>query len=406
MKAAIVQLATPGATGNQDYTDAVFSSDVKGAIIISSSPTSTGSNTADFRHSIGFMDGTNQSLAAIYGQDATVGASNWRRNHSASNCFGHTADSSTFPALGSATIISTGIRANWSAVASTMLHTALILGGSDTSCAKLGVDFTGGGGETKTVNHGGSRAPDLIFCCSHFGATGSTTARGSLGFGCWTPTGSVTNNADRLDAQATEQAQGRLQTGEVLFDIGSAYGVTIGNANATSFDVTTSADASTDHCDFLAVWIDSVSAKTGTMAINTTTGAYTAISGLSKKPAVVVAMISRQTAVGTDNTDAGGIFGISFAVNNNGTIQHGGSVSSSDDGAATQVNKSQTTATQLHAVLNTTGAVAAAAAVTAFNTDGSVTMNAGTANGTAYLAGYAAFGNQTSGGAGLLMGVG
>ena len=405
MKQAIIQQAVPGVTGNQDFTDAIFSSDVKAAIFLMSSATATHTNTADFRTAIGLLDGTNQSVAAIYGQDATVGASNWRRNHNAANCVGQTADSSTFTVLGAGSFISNGARVNYSAVTGSALVTCILIGGSDVTAAKLSCDFTGGGAETKTVNHGGSSAPTAIIAVSHYGTSASTTTRGSIGMGFYANGLYGSNNLDRLDAQATEQAQGWVATDLVLRDIGSSYGVTISNVGSTSFDVTTSADATTDRVDFLAIWITNGAAKAGTFTTNTTTGSHVAVSGMSKKPSVLLTLPSRQTATGLDNTDGGGVFGVGAAVNNNGTTQYGLVVGSSDDAAATQVNKSQASNSQMVRILNVSGAAIVGETVQSWD-NGGVTANAATADGTAHLIPYLAMGNGSGGGAGLLLGVG
>lgn len=420
MKVSLQQQANPTSTGTQDWTDSVFSSDVKGAVFFGSSAVANDTATANARLNLGASDGTNHVVHGIFaGQDAVdpnVTAASQR--YDGSNCIqNHSGFSSTVKATISA-ILSNGVTVNYNQASATQyLFNGVIVGGSDIAFATTKTTKTASTTPI-TVTHGVGGTPDVIIVQSAIGATtdpqtlnsitiltfwergGSTTSAM-----CWSnPQTSV--NTD-VGAYVTSANSGRWVTtpGPTLNAT-----VSISNVGTTTFDLNYSPSPSNTWR--INAWClrgvsAQIIAKCGVFTTPTSTGNNSPITGMGKPPIWLITVPTRLTAETTLTTDdSGGSYGVGMAVNNASVTQQGSVAYSFQDNVSTTVAKSRTSNSQALMVLDNTGAAQTAATVNSWNSDG-VTLNYGTASATAYKVAYLAIAapaaSATGGGAGMMM---
>lgn len=394
MKAAVVQAAIRTSTGTQDFTDAQFSSDIKAFLGLMTSSLAVNTNTADLRLSEGMYDGTTQALISNYSQDA-VADSVVRKSHSASAAVGLIPDGTTFTPLAAASFVATGTRLTFSAASVAQLLSTLMIGGSDVTAVMSVADMNNA--SAVVIAHGLGSTPDLVLCLTHGSATTINASRCIASFGAYAVANAtyICQSLDRQDAAATETLNGALRTDCIAHDNQSAYTVTMSAIGSANMTATPSASAGTDRLTFLCFKITNASVKTGTFNLPTTLGEFDAFS-LDKEISWAIFLNSRQTATGSGSADANGLYGRGFAAKTAaGVIQQAVGVISSDAGATTTVNKSQTNATQVIRVLSVAGSSAATAEVEDFQSSGNCRMNLLTTDGAAYTQGYIAVGNAS-----------
>lgn len=390
MKAALVQQVIPGSTGTQDYTDANVSSDLKLALLSSSSAAANATNTAIARFMLGVTDGTTHRTAAIAAANG-VGTSQCIGNQSTNayqviNSNGGTNETAAF-----SSVLATGLRINWTAIGTQRLINALLLSGSDVTATVKTCVFTGSAApETVTVTHGLGGVPNVLYAFSYLGAT-----RESHGFYDVTSGAYASHSYCNLDGQVgTTQLGGYVSDSAIIrqvSNIASEYAVTISNVTATTFDVTATGAVTSDTLTFVCLRVTGATTSVGILSAPTSTGNVSA-TGMTGAPILVMTLPTRiQTLNSLDNGDGAGQLGLGIAVNNSGVTQQLCSVLSSDDAAATTVERSYTANDKVIAITDATGAVDVEATLSTFNADG-FTWNFSNVSGLAYLLPYMAIG--------------
>lgn len=404
LKVAVVQgtAGTGTPTFTQDFTDsnAGFSSDVKAVIFLGSSATANHTATNTRRFNIGFAAATGgntqatSSLIAANGTTADAAAiySETEAYNFVETNFGSSGEFSINSWL------SNGVRVNWTDQSSGELLTAILLGG-DIEAKVVFADFTNATApESLSISHGLGGTPEIIIALGQL-ATASSTVRQSLGF--WY-NGTYSSFATQLNdgGGSPSVALNLFSTGILGFTTGvsnAALSNTVTLSSVGSSNFTATASAQTDgKLAFLVLrstGANPLVASLGTYDSATSTGNSTIVSGMTVKPQVLLSVPSIMTATGTSVTDPAGVNGLVAAVDNAGAgTQYGGIVVSSDDGAATSVEKSQATNSQALRILSiAAGAVDVQATVNAWNSGG-ITLNYSDAGGSAFKIPYIAFG--------------
>jgi hypothetical protein len=404
MKVALVQQAIPGATGTQSYTDANISSDLKAALVFSSSASANNTTAAIARFMAGMTDGTTHRSTAVAAADAVTtsqtsgGAST--NVYRVINANGGTNETAAFSA-----ILSNGLRLNWTAISTARLVNALMISGADVEASVVVGTFTSAAApETLVINHGLSAAPDVIYaiswlglCYSHgfydrvnnsYAAASYTNLTGQVG--TVSLGGYVSDNAIIRQVSATA----------------SDYAVTLGAFNATSFSATATGATTNDTIAYLCLRVTDGVYKVGIENTPTSTGNFTVASGIAGTPALLMMATTRMTTLnGIDSSDESGVLGLGVMCNNNGTIQQCVSCLSSDDAASTTIEKSYTSNTKCLVICDTAGNADVEATPVSFN-NGSITLNASNVSATSYLMPYLAVGTGTRASRLNLMGVG
>lgn len=396
MKPALVQHAIPGSTGTQDYTDAVFSSDVKGAVLFGSRATANATQTNGGALMLGATDGTTTRSACVSASNnvATTQVSGGNSSNALQviNPNSSAAETATL-----SSVLSTGIRLNWTAISLTRLINMLILGGSDVEMKTVLGTFTGSAApETLTVSHGLSGGPpDIIFAFSYLG-----TARYSHGFyeraGAAYASSSYTNITGQTVSVALGGYVGSNAIIRQVSNTTSEYAVTLGNFTATTFDATATGAVTSDAIVYVCIRVTGGAFKVGVLSTPTSPGDLST-SGIGGTPQVLMMLPTRLTAVNTyDNADGSGQVGVGVAVNNNGTIQQMTAGFSSDDGANPSVEQAYATNDRALVIQDTTGAADVEATLSSWDIDG-FTLNFSNVAGNSYLVPYLAFGIASSG---------
>lgn len=383
MKAALVQAAIPGSTGTQDITDSNISSDFRTTFSFGGYATATNTLTAHAAIGAGFTDGTAQCAeVALFedGQNPTDCRSNL--DDSFAYAVQGLNSSTTTAECAPSSVLSNGIRLNWTDIDAAQLVNHLLLSGSDlTATVKTAVL---NGTTPVSVTHSLGGTPDVIIAIHH-GGTDGALGSGSYSYGWWVRDDAVAGGVKyghvtgRNGHGATTVAcTQRTSTSKIAaYHTGTSpvYSVTIQNAGATTFEVV--ADAATTNLVGL-LCLRGIAAATGVVNLPTGTGSTALISGLPSTAKAALFLLNQNTSsVETSSTsDTAGVFGIGVAVNNNGTIQQMSACMSSDDGIvtpSTSIEKCQTSNTQAIRILDVAGAADVEGAVTGMTT--SVTVN-------------------------------
>lgn len=407
MKAAVVQSAMPSSpTANQDFTDGVFSSDVKAGLCFLSRGVTSNTIAEHSGIGIGVIDSAaTQRAWSTHNQDALGTSSDVRQEMSTTQIalFADAAANDTIAeAVGS--ILSNGVRAAWSDWNANELVSMLMIGGSDVEASV--VSATLNGTTDVTVNHGLSAAPHVIICVSSGEAASSNgTYCHSIGFydvGAATYRGlsyRENNAATTLIAQKWMDSSIASEHSNTA----DTWNATINDVGATSFDVVASA-ATTDVLFFLCIRVTGGTFKVGDFTTRTTTGTQADISGMAAAPKAVIyatSFLSSASGAGTIVNDTNcESFGIGAAVNNESVTQQAASAKWADDAVVlgTTDTKSLTSGNKAGVAFNGSGALAYAFDIESWDSGG-VTHDYTTVDGTArrviYLAiaPAAAFGN-------------
>jgi hypothetical protein len=412
------QAAQPTSAGSVDFTPDVsgevadlFADDVKGALVWCTNSTANGISSGALL-AIGMGDGTNEAGLCAAGADA-VTTSDWhsRINNTKAIQVRDTAGSTTL-AEADLSIITNGIRLDFiTADAVARRLSALIFGGSGVECRQVTSAFTSGaGGETVSVNYGTSFAanalPDFVIAVLNGNAINTNLAQGRHSIGLYARSANtyVAIGGSRTDGQTTEQSSEIMLTDCIAFEIASGnnsaqnYKVTLSNFDgaAHTFDMVSSAAASTDGIEFFLLYAPNMAVATGTVAMPTDTNEFTIHSGLAKRPKCIIALPTRLASVGSGSTsDTAGFAGLTAAYLNNGSVEQLCCGISTDDAATgtnALVNKSITHARWVQ-TLGADGTTNAAGDIVAFTDDGA-TGQLTTAPAAAQQIGYIIFGDE------------
>jgi hypothetical protein len=418
LKVGGAQAAQPTSAGSVDLTPAVngevadvFADDVAGALAWCTNSTANGISAGALL-ALGFGNGTNEAGLCVAGADA-VTTSDWhsRINNTKAIQVRDTAGSATL-AEADLALITNGISLDYTtADAVARRISALIFGGTGVECRQVTAAFTSGaGGETVEVDYGtafaGDAQPDFVIAFLNGNAINTNLAQGRSSIGCYARVADtyVALLSSHQDNQTTEQASGIMLTdciaGEIASGNNSAqnYKVTLGNFDgaAHTFDMISSAAASTDGICFFLFYCPNLAVATGTVAMPTDTNEFTVHTGLGKRPKCILALPSRLASVDSGSTaDAAGFAGITAAYLNNGAVEQLCCGISTDDGATgtnALINKSITHARWVQ-TLGADGTTNAAGDIVAFTDDGA-TGQLTTAPAAAQQIGYIIFGDE------------
>lgn len=400
MRFAVVQATTPAAPGTQDYTDSNISSDWKGALFFASRGGANNTVTGDGIFSEGATDGTNQRLCGIGGPDGATSAGTMTVfNHSSTAACAGVGDnnSGTPNILGAySSTLSNGVRVNYTTTTVQALMNALLVSGSDVqwSCVNQTLG-TGSSPVTTTVTHGLASAPDVIFCVASLGSARVTHGFHHVSgatYGCVSYC-----NINGVNPTLVGGYVGDDCIGAQVSNTAVTYKLTVTNVGATTFDVVaTGSTIEADVVTFISIKITNGVYKVGVATAPTGTGVAALVSGMSVTPDCVIAAMSRITNLNTfDSGDAGGVYGLGVVVNNGGSTQQACSSLSSDDNAATSIEKSYTSNTKCVAVMDAAGAIDIEAAHSSWDSGG-VSLN-WTNISSAVLIPYLAIGQGVSG---------
>lgn len=401
LKVAVVQAAAASGspTFTQDFTDSVFSSDVRGALFIGSSATTNETASANAQLNFGFAGatgGTTQASVSLRAVDAAA-TTETHNNVSASLAYNFSrGDSTTDGEFSINSFLSNGVRVDWADQSFGELITCVLLGG-DIEARVVSATFTGGAApDTRTVAHGLGGAPEVIlaFCRVAFGTQTS--------IGAWDGSGYVHFTTYSANAGAVADIYSRVETTGIVAPKATStpsFTATLTNVGASNFDVQTDTPNSrTIYFLCLRGTSGAIVAKTGVFDTPTSTGDSAVVSGMSAAPQLLLAIPTRQTATGNVTGDDAGAFGLIAAATNTGT-QYGGVTASEDDGADPSVSKSQSTNSQALRVLDITGAADIEATVSSWDSGG-VTLNFSNINASARKIPYLAFGVAVAAGGG------
>lgn len=397
LKQAIVQAAAPGSTGTQDFTDAVFASDCKAAIFISSKASAVDTATRSVSFSVGMTASTGPSSASLAAWSGDDGAGN-------TDCVTSTVITTScyrvrdFNSVEGEAIIDSflpdGVRINWSnASPYGELVTALLLGG-DIEANIVSATWTA---ETvKTVSHGLSGAPEIII-----GLIGvASGVQASIGW--WASTGPTYGYANlySADASATTSVHSAANTDGLLATktTGSVTRTfTIGSVDGTTFDCTASASWASGIAVFLCLRSTGATPLVAQAGAFTTkissTGTEVEVSGMSVAPSVLLCIPTLLTSLGVLSNDS--TYGLMASVNNAGSTQYGGSTLIEDYGAEPDDAAGQpycrTTADSALVMMAVDGSEDVVATVSSWDSGG-VTLNYSNIGASAFQVPYLAFG--------------
>lgn len=403
----------PTSVGTVDYlpylhggipSNYIFDGDVKAALFFGTAAASASVITSPGYFMLGMTDGTNQAQLNVASADGTA-TTNWRailRNNIAAGFAEVTAGNTLCSAT--ASIIQNGARLNWTQVNSAGYRVdGLVFGGSGIEAQVVTSSFVGGGAETKTVSHSLSGAPDIVIAMISTAAFNTWRGQGRSSYGFYARAANTYAGIaqTRLDGQTTEDLSQILSTTWIAAQINNAgtveYAVTLGNFTATTFDAVTNANASTNGIAFLLLKIPNVNAKTGVIDLPTDTAEFAAVSGMTKRPNILIALPSLLTAANaasvSDNADC---FGFGATYENNAYAEQFSGVLLTDDGQAGTKNSKSMTSGLLCQVptLSGTPVTQMLALASSFRNDG-INLSMGTPDTVIRKLGYLAFGDVT-----------
>lgn len=386
MKVALITGTTRTTNGTQDWTDANISSDFVAACFLTSNATANATSTANGMVGIGWTDAASSMAIAIGNQDATATASAVNstviNNTKCLLVLGSSA--TTVSAASYNSTLSNGVRISYG-VTDGVAHNmaAMLISGTDMG-VKLSQANFGATDSTITVTHGGSAAPVAVMIMAMTGSTadpGNQSSNITIGF--WDGSNSVGGTFGNQSLSATQtNVFGRYvgtDLGHICRDNTERATLTISNVTATTFDISTSAvqaGGTQVHIVSFFQLSNTASAKAAIGTTPTSTGNFNPASGLLVKPQILFTVSSRLTGTTFTTSDAAGSFGIGISVDNAGSTQQFSTAITAKDNVATTVAKSQSNTGAGMYTLDNTGAAAGTGAVNAWNSNGSVQMNA------------------------------
>lgn len=391
MKAAIVQQAMPGVTGNQDYTDAVFSSDIQGALCFFTRATASDTITEEGMISVGAVDsGANQGAFSVHSADNIGTATDYRVELSTTEVALLTnAVANNSIAEGVASILTNGIRINWTDVNANELISVLLLGGADVVVSVRNVTLNGT--TDVNVNHGlGGTPTAIIGLCTANAASASSSSNITIGFYDVAANAYRALTSRHANANSTSQVSQKWVVGSLVCEHDNAtetWAATINDVGATTFDIVASA-ATTDVVTLICIRLVGGVVQVGDFTTRTTVGTASDITGMSKKPKVVFYLTSFLTAgTGSGNIVASGScesFGLGIAVDNEGVTEQAAVSWWEDDGVVlgTTDTKSLTSGNKAGLSFDNSGTLGYAWDISSWNSDG-VTHNYTTTEATA-----------------------
>ena len=406
MKAAVKQSAMPSSpTANQDFTDGVFSSDVKLMIPFFTRATANNTTADGAGSSFGATDGTGQAAIGHHSADALVTTSDVRTQAFTSNV-ATMADAvgNASIAEGSGSLLSTGGRIAWTDWNANELINALLIGGSDVSATV--VSATLNGTTDVPVTHGLGATPDIIIGFTIARDTaGAGTNNYSIGF--YDVVGNTYASLSKREAGSTTTSLvSYLSTTFLAAEISNSavtWSVTVNDIGATTFDVvasaaTPNAPTTAPVVYFICLKVTGGAYKVGTFLTKTSTGTQADITGMSAKPKLVMYLASDLLTSEIDTvvaTNRGESFGFGAAVDNEGVTEQGSVAAWGNDavvlGNPTPVTEenSRTSNTKAGMIFNGSGALDTDWSISSWDSGG-ITNNYSTASGTARLVAYLA----------------
>lgn len=384
MKPAINQAAARTTTGTQNWTDASITSDFIADLFINSAATANDTITAAGKISVGLADGTRDYTTALALQDANAAPSCKMRSNANSILNISSGGAVTWAAARSATLAN-GITENYSAAAaSPPLIGSMSFAGTDFEVQASLFLFT----STDvfiTANHNCSGAPTAFMLQILLGETslnGGAAANESWGF-YDTLDGNSASLAFRQSDGTAPTVLSALATTDVghhITAVADFATFSISGINSTQLTINrTAAGATSCTCilySFRAKSGFSLISKVGLGTLPTGTGAFTPVAAGGGAQQVLFTVATRLTTSGTIQTDdTTGSISFGMACNNAGSVQQTTIASTGKDNVNPSVAKSQSSINKAIQVLDNTGALQFAATVTAFNSDGSISMN-------------------------------
>lgn len=366
--------ATNSTTVDQDVTTSAMSGlTPKAALLINSLHLST--NDPGETATASFMMGVQANSAAAAYTMSRDNLSNTGTLRGAYNnrCLqGITAGSTLSPAA-TGTLITEGIRLNYSATITNQRGQVVLFGGDDVQ-AHSGIVSLGTGTSAITVSGLGFQ-PDVVIifgCCGDF-ANGGTNAFGyTFGF-------ATSDGAQRcvMGAEPDNAVDGRpyqiIRNDAVAGQVGNngsglTYKVTLSNFGSDGFDATPSASAGSDEVAYLALKFGGRAAKIVDFDTPTSTGGAS-ITGVGFTPQFMLAVLTNlesvnNAATASDDLQSG--LGISFIGN-----EQWSTTIRIDSGAATTDTGSNMKGNAIMGA-NATSTAAIIASLTNFDSDGAV----------------------------------
>lgn len=412
MKVALKQSAMPtNPTANQDFTDGVFSSDVKLLLPFFGRAVANATITGQAGLSIGGSDGTNQASISHHIEDDLITTSDGDSRAFTTNtaCLADAVTNSSI-AEAAGSLLSNGGRLAWTDWNANELINALLVGGSDVLAA-----VSNGVLNSTTdvpITHGLGATPDVIiaFTINRDAVNNGTQAFGSIGFY------DVVNNTyasvayRNTNATTTSVAQA-LYTDSIVSNIEVAgtrnYRVTLNDIGATTFDmvadaVTANAPTTPPVVFFICLKVTNGTFKVGTFLTKTSTGVQVDISGMAAKPKLEILLPTFLTALDTiSNATTPSSLGFGAAVDNESVTEQACASCYAQD-AIVLGNPTPVTNTESYTSNSKAGFIfdSAGAAAVEFSVDswisGGVSHNYSTANASGRYVAYLAIAQEAA----------
>lgn len=391
---AVVQSTGRTTTGTKDFTETGFGTP-KAVMCMSSYGVTSGTSVAHAGFTIGFTDGTNQNTAFVRSKDAVATTVTGRRADTTDILYYADADGTTIGRV-QATLITDGVRLNWSVAPASAYQVACTLfGGSGIQNAYANTVTTPGTVDTSTTVNTVPFQPDVIIgVISGDGSYNDTNqAQGDISVG-YAINGGTQKSYSWLDVNA-------LTTSSIVaYTISNRIGrssngtqqVEIQNFTSSGFDATTRTTGAAATLGYVALKLNGISATGLAIDSPTATGSRD-ITGITGTPQWGMLLAgSVQTVDSLINTTDAESFGVSSFTS---AAQSCFSVSS-DDGVGT--TNADTIADAKPICLIKDNAAFYDASFTSF-TSGTATFNYGTADGTTRKWAGLFFSTSSSGGA-------
>lgn len=400
MKAAIVTQAMRTSTGTQDWTDAIFSSDVKAAIFFGSRADTNATNTTQAELFLGCTDLTRNVVITLDEQDATAAPSDFNYID-ATHCIAKTTTGTLIASASYTSTLATGVRVTYDAASATAyVANCLLLGGSDIEVAVSSAAFATTD-TSKTITHNLTGTPEILIVvlAGQVAALGNgSTLSPVIGF--WDGTNSVGVGFSQTFGSNPTQVSARINSDlghQVLQDI-DRYTLSVSSVGATTLALNRTATATQVACVYVIAirhLSNTLAAKASLSTLPTSTGNAALVTGMAVKPQVLISIPTRLTATTLATDDSTGSLGIGIAVNNNGVTQRAASAITVKDNVATSVARSQSANNAALISLDNTGALVNSADITSWDSGG-VTLNHTAVGASAFEMISLAFGIQSA----------